>query len=306
LRIALRRQRRRVKPVLIGLAALIVVFVVADITRATGQDASLLSARERFGAFAALFGLRVRHIVVQGRDATPAPLLDAALGVRPGDPLLGFSVSGARARIETIASVEQATVERRWPDTVLVSLTERRAAAVWQNQGHFVLIDRDGAVLADQDVKRLSQGLPLLVGHGAPEHAAALLADLAATPGLRPHIAAAVRIGDRRWNLQTTNGAYVLLPEDDEAAALRLLQTLQATHDLLDRPLRVIDLRLPDRITLRPYPAPPPQVPAPDGAAAPDQKAPDQPTPNAGKPDLGRPLPATQAATTPRTAEHRT
>jgi cell division protein FtsQ len=46
----------------------------------------------------------------------------------------------------------------------------------------------------------------------------------------------------------------VLLPEGHEAAALDRLQQLQQDHALLDRPMQVIDLRLPDRLVVRPKP----------------------------------------------------
>ena len=73
---------------------------------------------------------------------------------------------------------------------------------------------------------------------------------------------AAVRVGERRWNLRLNNGADVMLPEGHEVAALDRLMQLQQQHALLDRPLAAIDLRLPDRLVLRPRadaeaPAPP-------------------------------------------------
>jgi cell division protein FtsQ len=249
--LALRRQRRRVRPTLYLLAALALTVSVAAVVHASSHAASLTSLRQRFGELGAAFGLRVQTIVVQGRAMTPEPLLNAAIGVDKGDPLLGYSVADARARIVTLASVQDATVERRWPSTILVSLTERHAFAVWQHDGRFMLIDRDGSLLADQDV-RLAGLLPLVVGNGAPAHAAELLDAVAAHKEIQAHLVAAVRVSDRRWNLHMTSGADVLLPEDGQAGALDRLDALQATHRLLDRRLQVIDLRLTDRTTLRP------------------------------------------------------
>ena len=140
--LALRRQRRRVRPTLYLLAALALTVSVAAVVHASSHAASLTSLRQRFGELGAAFGLRVQTIVVQGRAMTPEPLLNAAIGVDKGDPLLGYSVADARARIVTLASVQDATVERRWPSTILVSLTERHAFAVWQHDGRFMLIDR--------------------------------------------------------------------------------------------------------------------------------------------------------------------
>ena len=38
------------------------------------------------------------------------------------------------------------------PGTIVVRLTERRPFAVWQIDGKFMLVDRDGKVVADSDV----------------------------------------------------------------------------------------------------------------------------------------------------------
>jgi cell division protein FtsQ len=172
-------------------------------------------------------------------------------------------VADIRARIEALPWVEHATVERHLPGTVLVQVQERRPFAIWQNQGKFLLIDRQGQVVTDEAVAAFRE-LPLVVGPGAPEHAAALLDAIAALPALQARMTAAVRVGERRWNLVLNNDIQVLLPEGAAPAALARLMQLQTGHDLLDRPLQVVDMRLPDRLMLRPRPA----SPAP-GTAAP-------------------------------------
>ena len=121
--------------------------------------------------------------------------------------------------------------------------------------------------------------LPLVVGSGAPEFAAALLDQLAAQPLLRARVVAAIRVGERRWNLRLNNGADVLLPEGAEAAAMSRLLELQASQSLLDRPLQTLDLRLPDRMVVRAQPdarMPIPPAPVPPGPVPP---SPISPTP---------------------------
>jgi cell division protein FtsQ len=211
----------------------------------------LSSVRERIGELTAAAGLRVTDIAIDGRFNTPEPLLRAAIGVSKGDPILGFSLEETRARIKLIPWVEQATVERRLPGTVVVSLQERSPVAIWQNQGKKVLIDRYGKVVTNQDVGEFSR-LPLIVGQGAPAAAAALLNALRDRPSLMEKVSASVRVGDRRWNLRLTTGTDILLPEGHEGAALDRLIQLQQEHAVLDRPLAAIDLRLPDRLVFRP------------------------------------------------------
>jgi cell division protein FtsQ len=244
-----RNQRRRLRTALLLGGVIGSVFAGLYSVQAVSQGADL---RERLGTAAASLGLRIQKVQIEGRTKTPQIMLDAALGIRPGEPILAYSLSEARTRLESIKWVEHATVERRLPGTIIVRLVERRPFAVWQIDGQFRLVDRDGKVVADSDVATFAGQLPLVVGAGAPAAAADLMEFLSPYPQLASRMVAAVRVGERRWNLRMNNGADVMLPEGAEAPALAKLAELQASHSLLDRPLAVVDLRLPDRLVVRP------------------------------------------------------
>ncbi len=263
-RLLLRRQRRLLRPLAWGGVAALAVLAAALLLRTAPAAHNVVTWRTRLGTtLARSLDLRVKDIAIEGRVLTPAPLLDAALGIHRGDPLLGFSLDAARARIDTLSWVQSATVERRLPGTILVRLEERRPFAVWQNNGKFVLIDRAGQIVAEQDPAKDAEAfrvLPLVVGAGAPAHAAALLDLLATEPALKSRVVAAIRVGERRWNLRLNTGADILLPEGAEAAAIQRLMDMQSQVSLLDRPLRVLDMRLPDRLVVRPQAEAPPPV----------------------------------------------
>ena len=247
----LRRVKRHLRPAAWIACGLIVIAGGFVIVRTAAPGSSIMTLQERLGGMTAITGLRVTDVLIEGRANTPEPLLRSAIGVSKGDPILGFSVELARQRIETLTWVEHATVERRLPGTVVVILKERRPFAIWQNQGKFVLIDRVGQVVANQDVAQFKH-LPLVVGVGAPPAAAVLLDALTERPLLAARTEAAVRVGARRWNLRMKNGADVMLPEGHEIAALDRLLQLHQTQSLLDRPLQAIDMRLGDRLVVRP------------------------------------------------------
>jgi cell division protein FtsQ len=234
-----------------GVLLLAGAIALHSLLRSGTPGGSLETLRERVGDATASLGLRVNQIVIEGRANTPEPLLRAALGISRGDPILGFSLDAVRRNVEKLSWVDQATIERRLPDTVVVQLVERRPFAIWQNQGKFVLIDRNGQTVTNEDVAHFRQ-LPLVVGPGAPDAATPLIDALMDHPGLMARVVAAVRVGERRWNLQLRGGMNVMLPEGHEAVAIDRLVALQQTHALLDRPLEVVDLRLPDRLVLRP------------------------------------------------------
>ena len=58
-------------------------------------------------------------------------------------------------------------------------------------------------------------------------------------------------VAERRWNLRLTNGLDVRLPEGDLQAAFDRLVKLDRDKKLLSRDITSIDLRLPDRVTVR-------------------------------------------------------
>ena len=136
------------------------------------------------------------------------------------------------------------------PRRVLLRLVERRPLAVWQHGGKQELIDRDGEVIAVGELSSFAR-LPTVVGEDAAPHAAALIDMLAGEPELAARVTAAVRIGDRRWNLRVDNMTDVLLPEEDPAGAWSRLARLERTSSLLKRDVQTVDLRLPDRLVLR-------------------------------------------------------
>src|SRR5699024_336470 len=116
-------------------------------------------------------------------------------------PILAVSPSRAKQKLEALAWIRSAAIERRLPSTIYVRLVERHPLAVWQHDGKFHLIDREGEVIPVTDLSRFAE-LPSVVGDTAPRHAARLLAVLSHEPELFSHVTAAVRVDDRRWNVR--------------------------------------------------------------------------------------------------------
>jgi cell division protein FtsQ len=281
----LRRLKKLRRPAAWIAFASVVGLIIVGLVHSASPGGTLATMRERIGHATAFTGLRITDVKVEGRENTPEPLLWAAIGATKGDPILGFSIEQARERIGSLTWVEHATVERRLPGTIVVNLQERRPFAVWQNQGKFVLIDRAGQVVADQPVAQFHV-LPLVVGQGAPAAAAELLDALTARPMLATRVMAGVRVADRRWNLHMNSGMDVMLPEGHVAVALDRLVQLQQEHAVLDRPLAAIDMRLPDRLVLRPKTEPHAET---AGAQAPSQGASQVPPPPPAPPGAKQP-----------------
>lgn len=260
-RLWLRRRRNLLRPAaltLLGLGALGTAGVALVAADPAGRIAAIWERTADIGAGA---GLVVQEVILEGHRNAPLGLVREALAVRRGDLILGFDPHAARERLEMIAWIERAHVERHLNGTIRVRLEERRPFAFWQKDGRISVIDREGKVVATENIGQFGR-LPLVVGAGAERVAGPMIDLMRTAPEVMERTHALVRISERRWNLRLRNGTDVLLPEGQEAAALARLVELQQRQALMDRPLVAIDLRLPDKLVLR--------LPQPAQPAAPD------------------------------------
>lgn len=207
-------------------------------------------AKWRTIALSAKIGFQVNEILVVGRKETESKVLRKAIRLTRGAPILAFDLEAARDRIEELPWIRRATVERMLPDTILLSIEERKPLAVWQHNGKFALIDETGEVILRNDLDRFND-LLVVVGENAPAEAASLLTTLATQPELLSLVKAAVWVGDRRWNLRLTGDIDVRLPEGNPAAAWTRLAEYERVHRVLERDVQVLDLRIPDRLIVR-------------------------------------------------------
>ncbi len=198
-------------------------------------------------------GFSVANILVEGRVNADREVLLAVLGVQKGDPLFALDPAAAKEQLERISWVKLAQVERRLPDTIYVGLQERRPLALWQKDKKLRLIDAEGQVLTEDNLKKFSD-LIVVIGEEAPQKAPALLGLLTAEPEIARRVQSASWIGGRRWDMKFADGTLVQLPEEDVGLALRRLGQAHDEDGLLDRDIVSVDLREQGNIIVRTRP----------------------------------------------------
>ncbi len=196
------------------------------------------------------YGLHVKNIEISGHDRTSEEEIFNSLGIFPGEPIFEIDMEGAYERLHALPWIKQVSIERHLPSTLFVSITERVPLAIWQHDNALRVIDREGNIIPYQNTKDFSD-LFMVVGEGAQTHAQTLIAMLEAEPNIQSKVVAGIRVGNRRWNLLMDNGIFVNLPEENPFAAFREFSELERRHNILQKGLRVIDMRLPDRLILQ-------------------------------------------------------
>ncbi len=199
-------------------------------------------------------GFSLQSLYLEGRNRTSMEEIDKALDVKIGDPILRVSLEEVRARLEKVESVKFAAVERALPSSVYVRIVEREPVALWQNQGKLALVDDNGIVMNDIDIGPYKQ-LPLIIGEAAPKRVRELMNIMAAEPELAKRFSSATRVSDRRWNIRLSSdggdNVEVRLPEANPVAAWKKLAEIEQKQRILDREVKVIDLRLDGKVFIK-------------------------------------------------------
>jgi cell division protein FtsQ len=195
-------------------------------------------------------GFRISEVALAGEHEVSRDDILGLAGVTGSSSLLFLDAGQTRIRLMTNPWIADAAVLKLYPDRLRIEIKERKAFALWQKEGRVYLIASDGAVLETFVPQRFAS-LPLVVGDGAEHEAQDFLGLLKRYPAVARSVEAAVLVAERRWNLHLKGGLEVLLPERDPEQALRTLVTLDRDKKLLSRDIVAIDLRLPDRVTVR-------------------------------------------------------
>ena len=230
----------------LGLKALGALFLVTAVAGMVLGD----HTRTVTSAITAASGLAIEKVKITGQSETSEVDVLNRLEIGDAPSLFTFNLDAARARVEALPWVAQATLRKLYPDTLEVSVIERVPYALWQHGDLVSLIDPQGAVITDYIGDRYTN-LPLVVGEGANVRVDEFLSLILDHPAILPRVRAGVLVSERRWNIVLAEAVEIKLPEKDPAAALARLADLDATSDLLSRDIAVVDLRIPDRFVVR-------------------------------------------------------
>lgn len=230
--------------ILAGAAALVcVVASFAGVPTLAAKQMALVAGQT---------GFEVKRVEVRGvKNINELKVYEKALAERDrAMPLV--DIDALRQDLLGLSWVKDARVSRQLPDTLVIDIVEREPHAVLRKADRFVLIDETGHEL--EAINRKQAGGKLIVsGPGAGQQVIALGKMLEAAPALKPRVAEAEWIGNRRWNLTFQSGQVLALPEGDResAGALVTFARLDGTNRLLGGKVTAFDMRARDRIYLR-------------------------------------------------------
>lgn len=201
-------------------------------------------------AITARSGFAVDEVKITGHTETSEIDILDRLGLDGWTSLVGFDADAARTRIAELPWVEGASVRKVYPDMLEVHVEERKPFAIWQHGRELSIVGETGNTIAPYSGGRHSV-LPLIIGVGAPQHAAVFINKIKSYPELSARVKGYIRVAERRWDLRLENGLTVKLPEAGEDQAIASLLTMDREKGLLSRDILAVDMRLSDRLVIQ-------------------------------------------------------
>jgi cell division protein FtsQ len=232
-RFAERTRRRRLRGILYGLATLLAVAAIGAAVWLVGwSDVT-----------------KVKSVRVEGADGALADQVLAAAATPVGSQLVRVDTTGLTERVAELPEISAVSVERSWPQTVVVAVTPRAAAAAIGEGETWWLVDDTGVLFGRTEVQ--PGDLPVLdapVTDAAQATRAVGVAVLKGLPvNLRELVATLSARSEADVQLGLTSGATVLWGDSSEGD--RKAQVLLA---LLGQQAAIYDVSAPERPALRP------------------------------------------------------
>lgn len=198
-------------------------------------------------------GFEVKRVEVTGIDRMERLTVYAIALDQHSMAMPLVDLDKVREQLLNYGWIKDARVSRRLPDTLVVDIVERKPAAIWQHNQKLSLIDKEGVILEPVKPDQPAPELPLLIGKDANLEAVRLNNLMDQAPALKPTLASASWIGNRRWDLQFQSGEVLALPEGDRAAATALLRfaRIDGVRRLLGRGFVRFDMRDPTKFVAR-------------------------------------------------------
>ncbi|HQS96621.1 MAG: cell division protein FtsQ [Novosphingobium sp. 17-62-19] len=235
----------------------IVMLLILGVTVAIVWTVAVLAgvpalASEQAALIASDAGFKVSHLEVRGVNRMNEQKIYEKILGQNDRAMTTLNLAALRDELNAISWVKDARVSRKLPDTLVIDIVERSPHAVLRKPDRLVLIDDTGAELETVKPDR-AKGMLVLTGLGVGKRVQDLTHLLDAAPALKPQVAEAEWVGNRRWNLTFKTGQILVLPEGDEKSAGALLSfaRMDGVNRLLGGKVAAFDMRAGDRIYMR-------------------------------------------------------
>jgi cell division protein FtsQ len=254
-----KRKASKASNLAIVFAGLMAITGSGTVVALTLSDVSVQQVRDNIRHYTTVAlisaGFGIDQVSLTGQRYTIDSHVFDALDLTNVKTFSALDTAAALKRIERISWVESAQMTRVFPGMLNVEIRERTPSAIWQRGDNSYLIDATGRTLGPLPPAN-EWKLPTVVGEGANEDAAMLLAALSRHSDVQAHYHYAERIAERRWSVVLNNGSRIELGADREVEGLDHVAANRTLRKALNGATVIVDVRTAGRAVIRPLVTP--------------------------------------------------
>ena len=172
--------------------------------------------------------------------------LAAAAQIAPNTRTYSIDLDEMNKRIGAVPGVKESAVRRMPNGNLIVRAKLYHAVALWSDGEMYFPLSADGTIVNQPTTER---NMANVVFRGTVPSDISHITEVAHY--LVGHLEYIEWIENRRWNVHTTNGITIMLPEENPIPAMGTLIGLNNKHQILDRKIKIIDMRDPSRILIK-------------------------------------------------------
>ena len=172
--------------------------------------------------------------------------LSAAVSMPKNTPFYSIDLDNLNANILSVPGVKDSAVRRMPNGNLIIHVSYHHFVATWTDGESYFPLSDDGTIANNPSPDRPTSAV--LFRGPVPDNITEITN---AANDMLADIDYIEWIENRRWNIHTTGGITIKLPENDFAYAIASLITINKNHNILGRDIQVIDMRDPARILVR-------------------------------------------------------
>lgn len=193
---------------------------------------------------------KIKHIEISSNmKETDMEQLKMAVGITRGTDIRSVDLNQINNRILKVPGIKNSATRRLANGDIVIKTKQHNAVALWTDGVHYYPLSEDKTKIETPSEERDAHSI---VFRGNIEEMPEDLTEIIKSVSvLSEHIDYLEYIESRRWNIHTTNGIIIYLPENHPEVAINKVNTLNQTHKLLSRDIEIIDLRNEARILVK-------------------------------------------------------
>ena len=180
---------------------------------------------------------------IENKDMTA---LSAAAALPKNTPLYSIDLDEINSNILSVPGVKDSATRRLPNGNLIIHVSYHHFVAAWTDGESYFPLSDDGTIANNPSPERRTTAI--LFRGPVPNDITEITN---AANDMLADIDYLEWIENRRWDIHTTGGITIKLPEKDFGTAIAGLITINKNHNILGRDIRVIDMRDTARILIK-------------------------------------------------------